>query len=135
MNQVTHVQLGLVRKAPKISTDSTNQGMWEQQLELASSQLVHAVIYSAWNIINDDHAALKLETIVNHSSSVECEYFILKQLKGRVKAELASPAPSGLDRELAYHVLVLELLGPSLHQLFLANNWRFSLLNVMNLEV
>ncbi|KAG1767517.1 kinase-like domain-containing protein [Suillus occidentalis] len=89
------------------------------------------VIYSAWNIINDDHIALKPETAVNHSSSVKCEYFILKQLEGGV----GIPRTFWLGRESAYHVLVLELLGPSLHQLFLANNQRFSLLNVVNLGV
>ncbi|KAG2114335.1 kinase-like domain-containing protein [Suillus discolor] len=31
----------------------------------------YAVVYSARKIINDDHVALKLETIVDHSSSVE----------------------------------------------------------------
>ncbi|KIK31434.1 hypothetical protein CY34DRAFT_103305 [Suillus luteus UH-Slu-Lm8-n1] len=90
-----------------------------------------AVIYSAWNIINDDHIALKLETIVNHSSSLEREYYILKQLEGRV----GIPRTFWFGRESAHHVLVLELLGPSLHQLFLVNNRRFSLLNVVNLGV
>ncbi|KAG2094191.1 casein kinase I isoform delta, partial [Suillus discolor] len=89
----------------------------------------YAVVYSARNIINDDHVALKLETIVDHSSSVEHEYHILKQLEGRV----GIPRTLWFGRESAYHVLVLELLGPSLHQLFLANNRRFSLLNVVNL--
>ncbi|KAG1888802.1 kinase-like domain-containing protein [Suillus subluteus] len=92
---------------------------------------LYAVVYSARNIINDDHVALKLETVMNHSSSVECEYFILKQLEGGV----GIPCTSWFGRESAYHVLVLELLRPSLHQLFLANNQRFSLLNVMNLRV
>ncbi|KAG0698962.1 kinase-like domain-containing protein [Suillus ampliporus] len=44
----------------------------------------YAVVYSARNIINDDHVALKLETVVEHSSSLECEYWILKQLEGGV---------------------------------------------------
>ncbi|KAG1877165.1 kinase-like domain-containing protein [Suillus subluteus] len=89
------------------------------------------VIYSARNIINDDHVALKLETVVDHSSSLEREYWILKQLEGGV----GIPRTFWFSRESAYHALVLELLGPSLHQLFLANNQRFSLLNVVNLGV
>ncbi|KAG1838224.1 kinase-like domain-containing protein [Suillus subluteus] len=76
---------------------------------------LHAVIYSARNIINYDHVALKLETVVNHSSSVEREYFILKQLEGGV----GIPRTFWFGRESAYHALVLELLRPSLHQLFL----------------
>ncbi|KAG1861239.1 casein kinase I delta isoform [Suillus subluteus] len=80
----------------------------------------YAVVYSARNIINDDHVALKLETVVNHSSSLE---------------RVGIPRTFWFGRESAYHALVLELLGPSLHQLFLANNRRFSLLNVVNLGV
>ncbi|KAG2094049.1 kinase-like domain-containing protein [Suillus discolor] len=78
-----------------------------------------AVVYSARNIINDDHVALKLETVVNHSSSVEREYYILKQLEGGV----GIPRTFWFGRESMHHVLVLELLGP------------FSLLNVVNLGV
>ncbi|KAG1902466.1 casein kinase I isoform delta [Suillus fuscotomentosus] len=92
---------------------------------------IHSVVYSVRNIINDDHIALKLKTIVNHSSSVEHEYYILKQLEGGV----GIPHTFWFDRESVHHVLVLELLGLSLHQLFLTNNRRFSLLNVVNLGV
>jgi hypothetical protein len=48
--------------------------------------LIHhlAVVYSAWNIMNDDRVALKLETIVNHPSLLACEYHILKQLEGGI---------------------------------------------------
>ncbi|KAG2365315.1 casein kinase 1, epsilon, partial [Suillus spraguei] len=91
----------------------------------------YTVVYSAWNIINDDHVALKLETVVDHSSSLEREYWILEQLEGRV----GIPRTFWFSRESVYHALVLELLMPSLHQLFLANNRRFSLLNVINLGV
>ncbi|KAG1845451.1 kinase-like domain-containing protein [Suillus subluteus] len=44
----------------------------------------YAVVYSAWNIINDDRVALKLETIVDHPSSLAHEYHILKQLEGGI---------------------------------------------------
>ncbi|KAG1844987.1 kinase-like domain-containing protein [Suillus subluteus] len=71
------------------------------------------------------------KTVVDHSSSLEREYWILKQLEGGV----GIPRTFWFSRESAYHALVLELLGPSLHQLFLANNQRFSLLNVVNLGV
>ncbi|KAG1723096.1 casein kinase 1, epsilon [Suillus lakei] len=81
----------------------------------------YAVVYSAQNIINDDHVALKLKTIIDHTSSLECGVGI--------------PRTLWFGRESAYHALVLELLGPSLHQLFLTNNQRFSLLNVVNLGV
>ncbi|KAG0693028.1 kinase-like domain-containing protein [Suillus ampliporus] len=64
----------------------------------------YAVMYSARNIINDDHVALKLETVVEHSSSLEHEYWILKQLEGGV----GIPRTLWFSRESAYHALVLE---------------------------
>ncbi|KAG2102491.1 kinase-like domain-containing protein [Suillus discolor] len=89
----------------------------------------YAVVYLARNIITDDSVALKLETVVNDSSSVECEYHILKQLEGG----LGIPRTLWFGRESVYHALVLERLGPSLHQLFLANNQKFGLLDVVNI--
>ncbi|KAG1906130.1 kinase-like domain-containing protein [Suillus fuscotomentosus] len=80
----------------------------------------YAVMYCAWNIILDDAVAVKLETIM-HSSSVQREYKILKHLEG------------GVGRESTYYTLVLELLGPSLHNLFLARYGKFSLETVANL--
>ncbi|KAG2146449.1 casein kinase I isoform delta [Suillus bovinus] len=90
----------------------------------------YAVVYSAWNIINDDCVALQLETIVDHPSSLAREYHILKQLEGGI----GIPCTLWFDRESVYHALALELLGPSLYQLFLANNQKFSLLDVVNIE-
>ncbi|KAG1846629.1 kinase-like domain-containing protein [Suillus subluteus] len=89
----------------------------------------YAVVYSAWNIINDDCVALKLETIIDHPSSLACEYHILKQLEGRI----GILRTLWFGRESVYHALALELLGPSLHQLFLTNNRKFSLLDVVNI--
>ncbi|KAG1811954.1 CK1/CK1/CK1-D protein kinase [Suillus variegatus] len=87
-----------------------------------------AVVYRAWNIILDDAIAVKLETIT-HSSSVQHEYKILKHLEGGV----GIPHALWFGRESTYHALVLELLGPSLHNLFLARNGKFSLETVTNL--
>ncbi|KAG1889863.1 kinase-like domain-containing protein [Suillus subluteus] len=89
----------------------------------------YAIVYSAWNIINDDRVALKLETIVDHTSLLAREYHILKQLEGGI----GIPHTLWFGRESVYHALALELLGPSLHQLFLANHRKFSLLDVVNI--
>ncbi|KAG1826510.1 kinase-like domain-containing protein [Suillus variegatus] len=89
----------------------------------------YAVVYHAWNIMKDDAVAIKLELIANHSSSVQHEYAILKRLKGGV----GIPRALWFGRESAYHALVLDLLGPSLHDIFLTHNRKFSLHTVVNL--
>ncbi|KAG2335845.1 hypothetical protein BDR05DRAFT_951611 [Suillus weaverae] len=87
-----------------------------------------AVVYCARNIIKNNAVAIKLEPI-NHSSSVQREYHILKNLEGGI----GIPHALWFGRESAYHALVLDLLGPSLHHIFLTNNRKFSLDTVVNL--
>ncbi|KAG1879435.1 hypothetical protein C8R48DRAFT_668276 [Suillus tomentosus] len=76
----------------------------------------YGVVYHARNIINDDELAVKLEPLINNSSSLEQEYNILKDLEGGV----GIPRAIWFGREATYDALVLDLLGPSLHDLFLA---------------
>ncbi|KAG2113350.1 kinase-like domain-containing protein [Suillus cothurnatus] len=64
-----------------------------------------AVVYHARNIINNDAVAIKLESITTQPSSSQ------------------------------YHALVLGLLGPSLHDLFLTHDQKFSLHTVVNLGI
>ncbi|KAG1717415.1 kinase-like domain-containing protein [Suillus paluster] len=47
--------------------------------------------------------------------------------------ELGFPCALWFGRESTYYALVLDLLGPSLHDLFIARNQQFSLCNVVNL--
>ncbi|KAG1790851.1 kinase-like domain-containing protein [Suillus plorans] len=89
----------------------------------------YAVVYRAQNIINDDVVAIKLEPIVNNSSSLQCKYHILKQLEGGVSI----PHVLWFGRESIYHALALELLGSSLHDIFLSHDQKFSLHTVVNL--
>ncbi|KAG1817372.1 kinase-like protein [Suillus variegatus] len=88
----------------------------------------YAVVYRARNIIKDDAVAIKLEP-VNHSSSVQRKYRVLKNLEGGV----GIPRALWFSRESTYHALVLDLLGPSLHHIFLTHNQKFSLDTVVNL--
>ncbi|KAG1853111.1 kinase-like domain-containing protein [Suillus subluteus] len=88
----------------------------------------YAVVYRAWNIIKNDAVAVKLEP-VTYSSSVQREYNILKHLEGGV----GIPRALWFGRESTYHALVLDLLGPSLHSLFLSHSRKFSLDTVINL--
>ncbi|KAG1889607.1 kinase-like domain-containing protein [Suillus fuscotomentosus] len=89
---------------------------------------LYTVVYHAQNIIKDNAVAIKLEPI-NHSSSMQREYRILKNLEGGI----GIPCALWFDRESAYHTLVLDLLGPSLHHIFLAHNQKFNLDTVVNL--
>ncbi|KAG1770408.1 casein kinase 1, epsilon [Suillus placidus] len=88
----------------------------------------YAVVYHAKNIIKDDAVAVKLEPIT-HSSSVQRKYNILKHLEGGVSI----PRALWFGRESTYHALILNLLGPSLHSLFLSHSQKFSLDTVINL--
>ncbi|KAG2101612.1 CSNK1A1 protein [Suillus discolor] len=72
-----------------------------------------AVMYHAQNIITSDIVAVKLEPIIDRSSSVQ---------RG-----VGIPCALWFSRESTYHTLVLDLLGSLLHSLFLAHNHKFSL--------
>ncbi|KAG1860094.1 kinase-like domain-containing protein [Suillus subluteus] len=89
----------------------------------------YAVVYHARNIIRGDMVAVKLEPIVNRTSSIQNEYHTLRHLEGGV----GIPHAIWFGRESTYHALVLDLLGPSLHALFLSHNRKFTLHAVMNL--
>ncbi|KAG2113237.1 casein kinase I [Suillus clintonianus] len=91
----------------------------------------YAVVYHARNIIKDDAVAIKLESITAQPSSVQREYAILKRLEGGV----GIPRALWFGRESTYHALVLGLLGPSLQDLFLAHDRKFSLHTVVNLGI
>ncbi|KAG1886164.1 kinase-like domain-containing protein, partial [Suillus subluteus] len=60
---------------------------------------------------------------------VQREYNILKHLEGGV----GIPHALWFGRESTYHALILDLLGPSLHSLFLSHSQKFSLETVINL--
>ncbi|KAG2740809.1 kinase-like protein [Suillus brevipes Sb2] len=89
----------------------------------------YAVVYHAQNFLNDDVVAIKLEPLTSRPSSVEREYKILKRLGNGV----GIPHVFWFGRESTYHALALELLGPSLHDIFKTRNRQFSLHTVMNI--
>jgi hypothetical protein len=88
-----------------------------------------AVVYCAQNFLNDDIVAIKLKPVTNKPSSVEHEHEFLKQLEGGVGILFTL----WFGRESTHYALALELLRPSLYNLFLACNHKFSLQTVVNL--
>jgi hypothetical protein len=77
--------------------------------------MLTATVYKALNIINNKVYAIKLELCLRDTgeSSVEREYHVLKWLKGGA----GIPCVHWFGRESCYDALVLDLLGPSLHDL------------------
>ncbi|KAG1835405.1 casein kinase I delta [Suillus subalutaceus] len=71
----------------------------------------------------------RLGDILGSGSYGITEYNILKHLEGGV----GIPRALWFGRESTYHALVLDLLGPSLHSLFLSHSRKFSLETVINL--
>lgn len=94
-----------------------------------SQHISLAVVYRAHNFLNDDVVAIKLELVTHNPSSMEHEHPILKKLEGGV----GIPRTLWFNRESKYHALALDLLGPSLHDLFLACDQKFSIHTVVNL--
>ncbi|KIK33484.1 hypothetical protein CY34DRAFT_99510, partial [Suillus luteus UH-Slu-Lm8-n1] len=89
----------------------------------------YAVVYHARNFLNDDVVAIKLEPLTSRPSSVERKYKILKRLGNGV----GIPHVIWFSRESTFHALALELLGPSLHDIFKARNRQFSLHTIVNI--
>ncbi|KAG1786065.1 CK1/CK1/CK1-D protein kinase [Suillus plorans] len=89
----------------------------------------YAVVYRAQNFLNDDIIAIKLELVTNNPPSLEHEHRILKQLEGGV----GIPRVLWFGRESTHYALALDLLGRSLHDLFLTCNRKFRLQTVVNL--
>ncbi|KAF9234296.1 kinase-like domain-containing protein [Melanogaster broomeanus] len=90
----------------------------------------YATVYKALNIINNKVYAIKLQLCLRDTgeSSVEREYRVLKQLEGGA----GIPCAHWFGRESCYDALVLDLLGPSLHDL-LTQKKRFCLRTVVHL--
>jgi serine/threonine protein kinase len=91
-------------------------------------------IYLGTNITNDQEVAIKLESARCRHPQLAYEYKLYKLLQGS-----GTPAPVGIPtvewfgREGDYNVMVLELLGPSLEDLFNFCNRKFSLKTVLML--
>ncbi|MCQ2815706.1 MAG: casein kinase 1 family protein [archaeon] len=87
-------------------------------------------IYSAHNITNGQEFALKLESKESNQNLLEQEAYILCYLKGEGIPFVKSYGYSG-----DHNVLVMELLGQSLEDLFQKQNCKFSIKTVCMLGI
>ncbi|GFT60412.1 casein kinase I isoform epsilon [Nephila pilipes] len=84
-------------------------------------------VYLGTNITTGEEVAIKLECIEMTNSQLEIEREIYKVMQGGVGV----PAIKWWGSEGDYNVMVTELLGPSLKDLFNSNNQKFSLKTVL----
>lgn len=86
-------------------------------------------IYLGSNIYNQEDVAIKLESVKTRHPQLNIESKIYRQMQGGV----GIPAIRWAGSEGDYNVLVLELLGPSLEDLFNFCNRKFTLKTVLQL--
>ena len=86
-------------------------------------------IYLADNILDGRSVAIKLESTINKHQTLEHEFHILKTL-GR---GVGFPIVHWFGSEEGYNAIVFDCLGPSLEDLFIHSNYKFSRGTVSNL--
>ncbi|KAF8056986.1 kinase-like domain-containing protein [Lyophyllum atratum] len=84
-------------------------------------------VYRADNVITKQGVAVKLEAIDNSRSRLQHEWTVYKEL-GHAPG---IPRPMWFGTESGYRALVMELLGPSLEELFNLCHRKFSLKTVL----
>jgi len=87
------------------------------------------VIYSGVNIKNGKEVAIKLECANSGHSQLACEYRVYRDLYGGV----GIPRVYWFGKEGKYNVLVMEILGPSLQDLFEFCSKKFTLKTILML--
>ncbi|KAF9225979.1 kinase-like protein [Gyrodon lividus] len=92
-----------------------------------------ATVYRSKDIITGQEFAIKLEAYNTTKSYLEHEYQILNKLQDGMTPGL--PHPVWLGREGMYHAMVLESLGPSLHNLLLQSSDTLSLSQVAKIGI
>ena len=86
-------------------------------------------IYLANDILDGCSIAIKLESTINKQQTLEHEFLILKTLGRGVKF----PIVHWFGSEEGYNAIIFDHLGPSLEDLFICSNYKFSRGTVSNL--
>lgn len=94
---------------------------------IPSDLLLLGDIYLGVNIVSGEEVAIKLESVKAKHPQLEYESKVYKSLAGGVGV----PFVRWYGTECDYNAMVLDLLGPSLEDLFNFCNRRFSLKTVL----
>lgn len=91
--------------------------------------LLKGDIYLARDILHDRDVAVKLESTAYKQQTLEHEFHVLKTLSGGV----GIPSVHWFGAEGNYNAIVFDRLGPSLQDLFVRSNFKFSTKTVSTL--
>jgi len=94
---------------------------------LPPTKFIVGIVYHAVNVILKEDVAIKLEPIDVEYPQLQYEHSIYKSLAGGI----GIPSVHWFRTEGNYNAMVLELLGPSLEEVFNRNNCKFSLKTVL----
>jgi hypothetical protein len=86
-------------------------------------------IYLARDILSGQCIAIKLEPIDGKHQTLEHEFYVYRKLCGGV----GIPQVHWFGTEYGFNALALDILGPSLENLFVQCNFRFSIKTVLHL--
>lgn len=117
---------GKYRLGKKIGSGSFGASSTHLQIHTAN-QLLSGDIYLGINIISGEEVAIKLESVKAKHPQLEYESKVYKTLAGGVGV----PFVRWFGTECDYNAMVLDLLGPSLEDLFNFCNRKFSLKTVL----
>ncbi|ETO30318.1 casein kinase I, partial [Reticulomyxa filosa] len=84
------------------------------------------VIHSGQNVKTGETVAVKLEKANSKCPQLQCEYQVYRYLKGM----LGVPKSKWFGKEGDFNILVMDMLGPSLEELFNYCDRQFSLKTV-----
>jgi len=88
-------------------------------------------IHLGIDIYTNVEVAIKLESIHANHHQLAHEYITLRRLSGGSDRDVGIPRVYWFGREGDYYAMVMDILGPSLHDLFLFCNKRFTLKTVL----
>ena len=93
---------------------------------LPPTKFIVGIVYHAVNVISKEDVVIKLEPVNVEYPKLQYKHSIYKSFTGGISI----PSVCWFGMEGDYNAVVLELLGPSLEELFNHNNCKFSLKTV-----